>query len=128
MVFWLRPNSNNGLINQIKKPQPYESDNPNEITTISNPVRWYSDELPIPTIQLNDEKYPCKSADMIDEQLSNEIFSYSSQLLNYISLHRKNTDCHMIRKVITALTSTDIVVIDASTKQIEEYIERNEIT
>lgn len=116
------------MINQIKKPQPYENDNPNEITTISNPVRWYSDELPIPTIQLNDEKYPCKSADMIDEQLSNDIFSYSSQLLNYISLHRRNTDCQMIRKVIAALTSTDIVTIDTSTKQIEEYIQRNEIT
>ena len=117
------------MINQVKKPQQYhESDNQNNPITISVPVRWYSDELPIPTIQLNDEKYPCKSADMIDEQLSNEIFSYSSQLLNYISLHRKNTDCHMIRKVITALTSTDIVVIDASTKQIEDYIERNEIT
>ena len=122
------PNCTTGQIYQIKRPQNHGKTVPDEVSTITIQTRWHSDELPIPVIELNDEKSPCKSADMIDEQLSNEIFSYSLQLLDYIALNRSETDCQMIRKVIAALTSVDPLVVNESTKQIDEYIQRNEIT
>lgn len=90
-------------------------------------TRCHSEECPIPTIPIHHWKQPAKSADMIEDAESNDIYPLSIQLLEQIAPHRERLNPFIIRDILAILSTFNTDELEQAIVRIDNYLHTSDI-